>query len=115
MPEYTVLSAISVVVVFLLDLRLWRTRVTAQLQFWLAMALVFFFQALVDGWLTKLSAPIVLYAPEHMLGLRWPFDIPVEDFAFGFSMLTLTLMLWVRLTARNHRDDVTLTPGKSRR
>ena len=50
-----------------------------------------FFQVLVDGWLTKLSAPIVLYAPEHFLGVRIPFDIPIEDFAFGFAMVTLTL------------------------
>jgi hypothetical protein len=26
-----------------------------------------------------------------------PWDIPVEDYLFGFSMITLTLLLWVRL------------------
>ena len=54
------------------------------------------FQVLVDGWLTKLSAPIVVYAPEQASGLRFPWDIPIEDFAFGFSLVTLTLLLWER-------------------
>jgi len=41
------------------------------------------FQAVVDGWLTKLSAPIVIYNEQHSTGIRFPFDIPVEDFLFG--------------------------------
>lgn len=60
------------------------------------MLIVFSFQILVDGWLTKLSAPIVLYHPDQMLGLRFPWDIPVEDFFFGFSMVTMTMILWIR-------------------
>jgi lycopene cyclase domain-containing protein len=56
---------------------------------------------LVDGWLTKLSAPIVSYHPEQFSGIRFPWDIPIEDFGFGFSMVTLTLLLWVRLTRRS--------------
>ncbi|GMA18038.1 lycopene cyclase domain-containing protein [Arsenicicoccus piscis] len=99
MPEYTVLSILSVGVVLVLDRRILRTRVTSRRQFWSAMAIVAFFQCLVDGWLTKLTAPIVEYSPSHMLGLRAPWDIPVEDFAFGFSMVTATIVLWVHLTA----------------
>ena len=30
----------------------------------------------VDGWLTKLSAPIVIYDDSHTSGVRFPFDIP---------------------------------------
>ena len=33
----------------------------------------------------------------EITGLRVPWDIPVEDYLFGFSMITLTLMLWVHL------------------
>ena len=61
------------------------------------MAIVYCFHVLVDGWLTKLSAPIVIYDEGQITGVRVPWDIPVEDYLFGFSMITLTLMLWVRL------------------
>lgn len=94
MPEYTVLTVVSMVAVVLLELLWLRTGLFTRLQYWLAMAIVFFFQGLVDGWLTKLSNPIVLYAPDQMVGLRAPWDIPVEDFGFGFSMVTLGLLLW---------------------
>jgi hypothetical protein len=54
----------------------------------------------VDGWLTKLSDPIVIYNPDEMLGLRVPWDIPVEDYGFGFAMVTLTILTWRRLLDR---------------
>ncbi len=94
MREYTVWSAIAVLAVVALALLWLRTGLFRRLQFWIAMAIVFFFQCLVDGWLTKLSAPIVLYTEDQMLGVRAPWDIPVEDFAFGFAMVTLALLLW---------------------
>ncbi|HMT31364.1 MAG TPA: lycopene cyclase domain-containing protein [Dermatophilaceae bacterium] len=94
MREYTVWSAVAVIVVVALELLWLRTGLFTRLQFWIAMAIVFFFQCLVDGWLTKLSAPIVLYTEDQMLGVRAPWDIPVEDFAFGFAMVTLALLLW---------------------
>jgi lycopene cyclase domain-containing protein len=46
---------------------------------WWTMVIIFAFQVLVDGWLTKLSAPIVIYNPDEILGLRAPWDIPIED------------------------------------
>ena len=94
MREYTVWSAVAVIVVVALELLWLRTGLFTRLQFWIAMAIVFFYQCLVDGWLTKLSAPIVLYTEDQMLGVRAPWDIPVEDFAFGFAMVTLALLLW---------------------
>jgi lycopene cyclase domain-containing protein len=54
------------------------------------------FQILVDGWLTKLSAPIVVYDDRQITGIRFPFDIPVEDFLFGFALVTAVLLLWER-------------------
>lgn len=96
MPEYTVLAAASVVAVVALEHFWWRTGIFRTLRYWFSMAIVFFFQCLVDGWLTKLSDPIVFYGDRHHLPWRFPWDIPVEDFAFGFSMVTLTLLLWVR-------------------
>jgi lycopene cyclase domain-containing protein len=96
MPEYTVLTALSVVAVIALELLWFRTGIFTTLQYWAAMAIVFAFQIPVDGWLTKLSDPIVIYDPTQMTGLRAPWDIPVEDFGFGFTMVTLTILLWRR-------------------
>jgi hypothetical protein len=42
-----------------------------------------------------------------MLGVRFPWDIPIEDFGFGFAMVTLTILLWRRLTDRRPADRAT--------
>ncbi len=96
MPEYTAMAVLSVVGTLAAE-RFWlRTGILRQAQYWIAMGIVYVFHVLVDGWLTKLSAPIVIYDEDQIVGLRIPWDIPVEDYLFGFSMITLTLMLWVR-------------------
>lgn len=101
MPEYTALAVLSVLVTVAAE-RFWlRTGVFRSTQYWVAMGIVGFFQVLVDGWLTKLSAPIVLYDEDQTIGVRWPWDIPVEDFLFGFSMVTLTILLWLRWGRRD--------------
>ena len=103
MPEYTVLTVLSVVAVVALELCWLRTGIFSTLQYWFSMAIVFAFQVLVDGWLTKLSDPIVIYNPDEMLGIRAPWDIPVEDFGFGFTMVTLAILFWRRHLARSTR------------
>ena len=106
MPEYTLLAVVSVVATVLAEVFWFRTGLFRTVQYWLAMAIVYFFHVLVDGWLTKLSAPIVIYDEGQITGVRFPWDIPVEDYLFGFSMITLTLMLWVRLGDRgDHTTD----------
>jgi lycopene cyclase domain-containing protein len=99
-PEYTVLTVVAVLVTVALELLVFRTGIFRTAQYWLTMAIVVGFQVLVDGWLTKLSAPVVIYHPDQMLGIRFPWDIPIEDFGFGFAMVTLTILLWRRLTTR---------------
>ena len=69
---------------------------------------------LVDGWLTKLSAPIVLYDEHHTSGIRFPFDIPVEDFLFGWAMVTAVLLLWERQTPRDRKEGHNVTIGTER-
>lgn len=96
-------TAVAVVAVVLLELVVLRTGLFRTRSYWVTMAIVVFFQSLVDGWLTKLSAPIVIYARSEHLGLRFPFDIPVEDFGFGFALVTLTLLLWERDEQRRVR------------
>lgn len=91
---YALPAVLAVLAVIALELFVLRTGLFRKLSYWLSMAIVFGFQVLVDGWLTKLDDPIVMYAPEHLIGLRVPWDIPVEDFAFGFAMVTAVLLLW---------------------
>lgn len=98
MPEYTVITVVSVLAVVGVE-RFWlRTGIFRTAQYWWSIAIVFAFQIPVDGYLTKLSNPVVIYNEHEMLGIRFPWDIPVEDFGFGFSMVTLVLLLWRRRT-----------------
>lgn len=101
-PEYTVAAVVSVVVVVALELGWFRTGIFSSARYWLSMAIVLGFQVPVDGWLTKLSDPIVLYRESETIGVRFPWDIPVEDFAFGFGMVTLVLLCWIRLGGVDH-------------
>jgi lycopene cyclase domain-containing protein len=98
--EYTVGSVVAVVAVVVVELVWLRTGIFATATFWIAYGIVVFFQCLVDGWLTKLSAPIVIYGSDEYSGWRAPFDIPVEDFLFGFALVALTIMLWERAGRR---------------
>jgi len=100
---YTVPAVLSVVAVVLVEVLWLRTGIFTTVRYWLAMVIVLGFQVPVDGWLTKLSDPIVLYDEGEMTGVRFPWDIPVEDFAFGFGMVTLTMLLWLRLGRREER------------
>lgn len=93
---YTLPAVVSVLAVCVLEWKVLRTGLFRQRAYWISMVIVFGFQILVDGWLTKLSAPIVLYNEQHTSGLRFPWDIPVEDFLFGWSLVTAVLLLWVR-------------------
>ncbi len=106
MPEYTVLTVIAMIAVVLLELLWLRTGIFRTAQYWLSMVIVFGFQILVDGWLTKLSDPIVIYNTDEMLGVRFPWDIPIEDFGFGFAMVTLAILLWRRWLARQPIEGV---------
>jgi lycopene cyclase domain-containing protein len=103
-PEYTVLAVTSVVAVLALELAWLRTGLLLDRAYWTAMAICYAFMIPVDGWLTKLSAPIVLYDETQSTGWRFPWDIPVEDYLFGFSLLTLALLLWERAGARRRPD-----------
>ena len=104
MIGYTLPALVSVPVVVAIEFAVLRTGLFRRPAYWISMAIVLGFQIPVDGWLTKLSAPIVVYDPAHNSGLRWPWDIPVEDFLFGFSLVTLVLLLWERQRQRARED-----------
>lgn len=103
MREYTVASVMAVVAVVLLEVRFRRTGLFRSPSYWSTMAISLFFMVLVNGWLTKLSAPIVRYDPHQRTPWRFPWDIPVEDFLYGWSLLTWVLIRW---KADDGRDPV---------
>ena len=100
MGEYTAAAALAAVLVVVAELAWLKTGLLRTRAYWLSMAIVLFFMVLVDGWLTKLSAPIVLYNPAENSGVRFPWDIPVEDYLFGFALVTLVMLLWDRAGGR---------------
>ena len=90
---YTAPAVLAVIAVCLMEFGALRTGLFRRAAYWISMIIVLGFQILVDGWLTKLSAPIVVYTERQASGLRFPFDIPVEDFLFGWAMVTAVLLL----------------------
>ena len=100
-PAYPGFSLLAVVVVVALELGWLRTGVFREKAYWIAMAIVVAFQIPVDGWMTKLSDPIVIYNPDVLSGWRWPLDIPTEEFAYAWAMLTLAILLWERAGRRS--------------
>jgi lycopene cyclase domain-containing protein len=94
MPEYTVAAVVAPVVVVALELVVLRTGMLRQGRFWAAVATALAFQIPVDGWLTWRGAPIVSYGPRSISGVRFPWNIPIEDYGFGVALVALTLLLW---------------------
>lgn len=99
-PIYPTLSILSVVAVLLVELAWLRTHLFRDPAYWLSMAICFGFMIPVDGWLTKLSAPIVLYRPEDTSEIRPIWGILLEEYAYAFAMLTLVMILWDHLGRR---------------
>jgi len=92
--EYTAAASLVVLAVFALERFVLRTGLFITRAYWVAMAICYAFMIAVNGWLTKLSAPIVHYDAHATTGWRLPWDIPVEDYLFGFALLTLAMLLW---------------------
>jgi lycopene cyclase domain-containing protein len=97
---YTVPAIVAALAVGVLEFTVLRTGLFRRPAYWLSMLIVIGFQILVDGWLTKLSAPIVVYDNRQISGIRFPLDIPIEDFFFGFALVTAVLLLWERQRER---------------
>lgn len=97
---YTLPAVVAVIAVCAWEFGVLRTGLFRRASYWVSMVIVFGFMIPVDGWLTKLSAPVVIYDETHTSGVRFPFDIPVEDFLFGFALVTAVLLLWERQRLR---------------
>jgi lycopene cyclase domain-containing protein len=92
--EYTAWALVAVAAVVALELRVLHTGLFRTPAYWIAMMISYGFMIAVNGWLTKLTAPIVVYDRGAMTGWRFPWDIPFEDYLFAFALLTLAMLLW---------------------
>ena len=90
MKEYTLLAVCAVIATFIAD-KLAKVNLLKKKEFYLFIAIILIFKLLINGYLTKTG--IVMYNPEFFLGIRLG-SIPLEDFLFGFSMVTLGIIFW---------------------
>ncbi len=88
--EYTYLALISIIIIFILDMLL-GTKLFFNKSFWIFWGIMAIMILLINGYLTW--RPIVIYDNSNNLNLRI-FTIPIEDFFFGFSLLTFNLIIW---------------------
>ena len=103
---YTAIGVLAVVLAVLLDLFVFRTRMVTRKIFWTSYAIIVFFQLITNGMFTGFQ--IVKYDGAAIIGSTSPADAPppfigdgrlafapIEDLLFGFSLVLLSLMLWV--------------------
>ena len=98
---YTQLAVLGVAAVVVVDLLVLRTRLLTRKLFWVSYAIIVFFQLVTNGILT--GASIVQYSGDEIVGSERVVFVgdgrlafaPVEDLLFGFSLVVLTLSLWV--------------------
>jgi hypothetical protein len=109
--SYTSLAVIAVVSAAVLDLVVLRTKVLQTAVFWVSWAIILPFQLLTNGLFT--GSRIVRYDGSAIIGNTTPevgrpeflgagriAYAPVEDLMFGFSLIVLSLSVWVLLGRR---------------
>jgi lycopene cyclase domain-containing protein len=99
-PIYPTLAVVAAVAVLALERWYFRSGIFRSRAYWLSMAIVFAFMVPVDGWLTKLSAPIVIYDDDDTSSHRVVWDILTEEFVYAFALLTLVVLCWDRAAQR---------------
>ena len=90
--SYTQIAFVAVACSVAIDLYLVRTRLLLRRAFWASYAIIVAFQLLTNWWLT--SRKIVIYDKHQILGAHLA-SAPLEDLAFGFSLVLSVLALWV--------------------
>ena len=89
---YTSLAVVGIVFAVLLDQLLLTTNLLRRKVFWVSYAIMVVFQLLTNGVLT--GRDIVIYNPHDITGAHLVYA-PIEDLAFGFSLIVQTLAWWV--------------------
>lgn len=97
---YSVAVAVGLVFAVMLDLFVLRTKLLRRKVFWASYAIVLGFQLVTNGVLT--GQRLVTYSSGDVLGPRLVYA-PIEDLAFGFSLVLQTLAWWVWWGRRAHQ------------
>lgn len=106
MNTYTFAAMLAVLLAIVADLLILRTALVRSLTWWTAYGIVLVFQLLTNGWLT--GRGIVRYSDRAILGSEQIVFLgdgriayaPVEDLAFGFSLVLISCAAWVWTGAR---------------
>ena len=104
---YSALAATAALVAVVLDLFVIRSAIVSQWRFYFSWAILLVFQLLTNGWLT--GREIVQYDESQITGVRLA-NAPVEDIAFGFALIVLTLSVWTRLSQQFPRREPATLP-----
>ena len=94
---YTALAVASVIAVLLTERFGIKSGLFRMPEFYVAYLIVLGFQLLTNGYLT--GQGIVLYADWAIIGVR-VVNAPIEDLLFGFSLVVLSMAVWIKLGAR---------------
>jgi lycopene cyclase domain-containing protein len=89
---YTQLALLMTVLAILFDLYVTQSKMVTRKSFWNAYSIMLFFQLITNWWLT--SRGILTYDKDVIIGTRIA-AAPIEDLLFGFSMITMTISLWI--------------------
>jgi lycopene cyclase domain-containing protein len=89
---YTQLALLMTVLAILFDLYVTQSKMVTRKSFWNAYSIMLFFQLITNWWLT--SRGILTYDKDVIIGTRIA-AAPIEDLFFGFSMITMTISLWI--------------------
>ena len=90
--NYTQLALLMTVLAILFDLYVTQSKMVTRKSFWNAYSIMLFFQLITNWWLT--SRGILTYDKDVIIGTRIA-AAPIEDLFFGFSMITMTISLWI--------------------
>jgi len=99
MKEYTIIAVLFAVLSLILDIIL-NTKLIRDKRFWIFWSVMFVIICFVNGYLTW--RPVVVYGDVFYLGIKL-FTIPIEDFLFGFSLLTSNIVIWEYFSNRNDK------------
>ncbi|MBE0555839.1 MAG: lycopene cyclase domain-containing protein [Proteobacteria bacterium] len=102
MREYTVLALAVALVAVVVDFVL-KTHLVRQKRFWIFWGVMGAVTTLENGYLTW--RPIVTYGEAFNLGFRI-ITIPVEDYFYGFGLITLNIVLWEYFSRRYRIRDI---------
>lgn len=89
--SYTIPALLAAAVTLVFDLFVFRTRIVRTRHYLRFIGFMTIGFLLCNGILTAL--PVVTYNPSEMLNIRF-FTIPVEDFVYGFALVTSTISIY---------------------